>query len=314
MISSSVLGCLLVILLLHTIKVPITQSFTVSPTLKRGPHPLYGSVVSQILRKGTLQIKTKNKQSISPSQSPTINEKNLYGVLAEALYRQKLILDTLEKQELTTVSLSLDKRRHDIHENINQLILLQKYLDSSSTSKLKKMEVESNLRFIYNSLVGLGYASILHLSPSLWKHNKDENKNNEFGRPKDWSGLVLHSPLGVPILVGKKGSHNDDVLRRISQGSDLWFQIEGYSGSRVLLRTSLMRGLKNSKVCRQMAADLAAYYSDYQTYANVPIMYTDSRHVAKRGSKAGQMRHKKSLGRMYGYPGNVVDIASGHVV
>jgi len=309
--SNSVLGCFLLILSLYATKVVIIQAFA-SPTLKHIPHPLYGSVVSQILSKGVSKIKIQNQQSISPSQSPTINDQFLRGALAEALYRQKLILDTLEKQELTEVSLSLEKRRHAINDNIKQLLLLQKHVDSSPSSSKSKTIVESNLQYIYNSLLDLGHASILHLAPRSWKHNKDEYKKNEFGRPKDWNGLVFHSPLGVPILVGKKGSHNDDVLRRISQGSDLWFQIEDYTGSRVLLRTSLMRGLKNSKVCMQMAADLAAYYSDYQTYTNVPIMYTDSRHVAKRGSKAGQMRRKKSLGRMYGCSDNVIDIASGH--
>merc|ERR1712228_665333 len=139
-----------------------------------------------------------------------------------------------------------------------QLLLLQKYLDSLSCCSTAKLD--SNLQDVHKSLMDLGFGSILLLPPGSgsWKHKKIKS---EFGRPKDWSGLVFYSPLGVPILVGKKGSHNDEVLRRISQGSDLWFQVEGYEGSRVLLRTSLKKGLKNSKVCRQMAADLAACYS-----------------------------------------------------
>mmetsp|Transcript_15740 Transcript_15740/g.32238 ORF Transcript_15740/g.32238 Transcript_15740/m.32238 type:complete len:523 (+) Transcript_15740:472-2040(+) len=149
-------------------------------------------------------------------------------------------------------------------------------------------------------------------------------KNREFGRPHGFTGPVFYSPLGVPILVGSPNSDSDKVLRRISQGSDLWFQVEDYDGSRVLLRTGLVRGAKNSKRCIQMAADLAAFYSVWggssggRGYSSssfhpetVPVMYTDSKHVAKRGSKAGRMRKRKSLGRLIGRPSNVEEMTFG---
>jgi hypothetical protein len=56
-----------------------------------------------------------------------------------------------------------------------------------------------------------------------------------------------------------------------------------------------------------MAADLAARYSIWgDDYDSVPVMYTDSRKVAKRGSKVGNMKQNKSLGRMFGNPSAVV--------
>jgi len=169
------------------------------------------------------------------------------------------------------------------------------------------------LQAIKDKLIELGFRSLLSQGPDGWKHVRElcGSSKAEFGRPADFNGLVLKSPLGVPILVGRKGGHHDEVLRRVAQGNDLWFQVEDYSGSRVLLRTSLMRGLKNSKACRQAAADIAAYFSDYRRFDSVPIMYTDSKRVAKRGSKIGQMRKRKSLGTIYGLPGNVSDICKG---
>jgi hypothetical protein len=58
-----------------------------------------------------------------------------------------------------------------------------------------------------------------------------------------------------------------------------------------------------------MAADLAASYSTWgDEFDTVPVMYTDSRKVAKRGSKVGNMKQNKSLGTMYGRPEDVADI------
>ena len=94
-------------------------------------------------------------------------------------------------------------------------------------------------------------------------------------------------------------------MRQAAQGKDMWFQVDDYNGSRVLLRSSLAKGTDGSKRCRQMAADLAAKFSLWGEYEQVPIMYTDSRKVAKRGSKVGSMKKSKALGTMYGYPGNV---------
>ena len=68
-----------------------------------------------------------------------------------------------------------------------------------------------------------------------------------------------------------------------------------------------------------MAADLAAYYSVWgrdhynnkkiDCFDTVPVMYTDSKHVAKRGTKVGRMRKRKSLGRLMGRPSSVESIA-----
>jgi hypothetical protein len=161
---------------------------------------------------------------------------------------------------------------------------------------------------------------ILDRPRDTWKIAAERSRS-EFGRPRGFTGLVFYSPLGVPILVGKPRAESDGVLRRASQGSDLWFQVENYEGSRILLRSSLVRGTKNSKKCFQMAADLAAFYSmwggtsraggRHSHLETVPVMYTDSKHVAKRGTRAGRIRKRKSLGRVMGRPSSVEAIARG---
>ena len=82
----------------------------------------------------------------------------------------------------------------------------------------------------------------------------------------------------------------------------------------MLLRTSMARGLDGSRVCEQFAADVAAWCSDSRDVgeddadAYVEVMVTDSRHVAKRGTRVGQMKDSKRLGIVRGRPRAVADV------
>jgi predicted ribosome quality control (RQC) complex YloA/Tae2 family protein len=144
----------------------------------------------------------------------------------------------------------------------------------------------------------------------------DLNKaaHDQRGRPDGFTGLVLESPRGVPILVGPR-TFADPLLRRVGRGTDLWFQVAEGKGSRVLLRTSMARHLtKSSRECMEMAADLAAHFSDsrprgWDAEATVEVMYTDSRHVAKRGTRVGQMKDSKKLGTIWAKPARVANAA-----
>ena len=84
-----------------------------------------------------------------------------------------------------------------------------------------------------------------------------------WGRPDDFEGLVVSSPKhGIPILISRQ-RHSDSVLRRVSRGTDLWFQAREGRGSRVLLRTSMRRNLsKSPRECMEVAAAYAAFFSD----------------------------------------------------
>jgi hypothetical protein len=81
-------------------------------------------------------------------------------------------------------------------------------------------------------------------------------------------------------------------------------------GSRVLLRTSMVRSLVRSpRECMETASDLAALFSDARHSDKVKVMYTDSRHVAKRGGRVGQLKESKRLGVIWATPARVVDEA-----
>ena len=135
----------------------------------------------------------------------------------------------------------------------------------------------------------------------------------EYGRPPGFDGLVFTSPLGVPILVCAKRAEGDDVMRRVGQGADLWFQVRSGRGARVLLRTSMMRGMKGSRDCMICAARLAAFYSDERSEEQVEVGYTDSRHVARANSaRAGRMRDSKRLNAIAVRPADAAAMVASH--
>jgi hypothetical protein len=154
-------------------------------------------------------------------------------------------------------------------------------------------------------------ADDLGLAGRLESFDVESMNRRQFGRPDGFDGLVIESPRGIPILVARQ-TFRDSLLRRVARGNDLWFQVHERRGSRVLLRTSMVRHLARSpRQCMEMAADLAVYFSDWRRCrGEVEVMYTDSKHVAKRGTRVGQMKRSKSLGLLWGSPERVVDVAA----
>lgn len=75
-----------------------------------------------------------------------------------------------------------------------------------------------------------------------------------------------------------------------------------------------MHFLASPRECMEAAADLAAFFSDWradwrQCPEGVEVMYTDSRHVAKRGARVGQMKVSKKLGTIFAQPWRAKDDA-----
>lgn len=286
---------------------------------------------------------TRLKKSVQPKttrnqlQQQRLSKAFILEVVEEALFRQQTAIEALdreverrqemeetENESLATIntididneiapqertySESKEKRTIDfsrVQARRQELCDIDTKLHTIMQQTKTGRPTQNALQNIKQQISGMGYKSIFHQPQSAWKTTIA--RTNEFGRPQNFDGDIFYTQLGVPILVGRIRAHKDEIMRNAAQGSDLWFQVEDYEGSRVLLRTSLIRGTAGSKGCIQMAADLAAKYSVWGegNYDCIPVMYTDSRKVAKRGSRIGGMKKSKSLGRIMGYPRNV---------
>jgi len=282
------------------------------------------------------KVKNKMQQHTTNSHDQLLSKSFIMEVLDEALFRQQSAIEALDREVERKKMEETDNQLATLNTTVaysNKLELETAERESRGGKRKKISCVEARRRELCDidlrlqdlrstfertngqppqdklqqakqQTIDLGYGSILRQPQSSWKSTKARCK--EFGRPLGFDGDIFYSHLGVPILVGRIKAHKDEVMRNAAQGSDLWFQVEDLNGARVLLRTSLLRGTAGSKQCRQMAADLAAKYSVWgEEYDSIPVMYTDSRKVAKRGSRIGNMKKSKSLGRIMGYPQNI---------
>jgi predicted ribosome quality control (RQC) complex YloA/Tae2 family protein len=101
----------------------------------------------------------------------------------------------------------------------------------------------------------------------------------------------LSTPDGLPVLVGRNNRQNDLLISTLATDYDLWFHTQEIPGSHVLLR--LGAGQAPSDRDLQHVANLAAYFSRARQADQVPVIYTQPRHVYKpKGARPGMVIYK----------------------
>ena len=101
---------------------------------------------------------------------------------------------------------------------------------------------------------------------------------------KPW-GFI--SDDGFTILVGRNNLQNDRLTTKTAKGSDWWFHTKNIAGSHTVVLTD---GVTPPDRTLEQAAILAATYSKAAASSQVPVDYTQIRHVKKpAGSKPGMV-------------------------
>ncbi|MEH2257168.1 Rqc2 family fibronectin-binding protein [Nostoc sp.] len=100
------------------------------------------------------------------------------------------------------------------------------------------------------------------------------------------------TPNGFEVLIGRNNRQNDQLTFRVAGDYDLWFHAQEIPGSHVLLR--LEPGAVTEEADLQFVANLAAYYSRARQSEQVPVVYTQLKHVYKpKGAKPGIAIYKQ---------------------
>ncbi|WYL92470.1 MAG: NFACT family protein [Gloeotrichia echinulata IR180] len=100
------------------------------------------------------------------------------------------------------------------------------------------------------------------------------------------------TPSGFELLIGRNNRQNDQLTFRVAGDYDLWFHAQEIPGSHVLLR--LEPGAVPEASDLQFAANFAAYYSRGRQSDQVPVVYTQPKHVYKpKGAKPGIAIYKQ---------------------
>ncbi|MTJ53105.1 fibronectin-binding domain-containing protein [Anabaena sp. UHCC 0253] len=112
------------------------------------------------------------------------------------------------------------------------------------------------------------------------------------------------TPSGFEVLIGRNNLQNDQLTFRVAGDYDLWFHAQEIPGSHTLLR--LEPGTVAEEADLQFTANLAAYFSRARQSDQVPVVYTQPKHVYKpKGTKPGLVVYKQET-IIWGKPQSVI--------
>jgi predicted ribosome quality control (RQC) complex YloA/Tae2 family protein len=122
----------------------------------------------------------------------------------------------------------------------------------------------------------------LHKLVSTFRTSSRRSKGSDTTEASESSPhyRVFYSSAGEKLLVGKSAAGNDVLTFKVARTYDWWFHAQQATGSHVIL-VAADKNRAPSKQSITEAAQLAAYYSDMKKSNNVPVMYTERRHVRK---------------------------------
>ena len=102
-------------------------------------------------------------------------------------------------------------------------------------------------------------------------------------------GVRFTDPHGFEVVVGRGARENDAVTFGVARSRDLWLHAQGYRGAHVVVRSG---GRQVPFDTVLFAARLAAGFSEARGSSNVPVDYTERRHVWRvKGGAPGAVNY-----------------------
>ncbi|QOX62540.1 fibronectin/fibrinogen-binding protein [Anoxybacterium hadale] len=220
----------------------------------------------------------------------------LYGELLTASLH--LVKQGASKAEVpnyydnTTVSIDLDPRFSPIQ---NAQRYYKKYAKAKTAITEKKIQLEEtngDIAYLESVSSYIEKAStveeIEELRQELVEGGYLKRRKNNFKPGKSKPAPHQYSTSdGFRILVGRNNKENDSLTFKTASPKDVWFHTKDIPGSHVIL-FSEGKGLTETAIFE--AAAIAAYHSKGRDSENVPVDYTQVRHVKKpNGAKPGMV-------------------------
>ena len=202
------------------------------------------------------------KIKLNPEKNPAQN--------AQYLYKQS--------QKLKRAKDAVVPLLADVESEINYLSQVQTALNQLQSENTGSAEDLQALAEIKEELIQQEYIIA-------------ERQESDRQIDRDSQPYRLTAPSGVQIWIGRNNRQNDILTFRTAVDYDLWFHTQEIPGSHVLLR--LDPGAVASEADLQFTADIAAYYSQARESEQVPVIYTEPKHVYKpKGAKPGMVIYK----------------------
>ena len=188
---------------------------------------------------------------VNPALGPGANAQKLYKSYQKAKNAANLLGDLISKGE----------------EDL-------RYLESVE-ELLQRAQTQAEIDALRDELEGQGYCK-----PNARQKQKQKQKRGAL------PPLEYATSEGLRVLVGRNNLQNDQLSLKSAKANDLWFHVQGYPGSHVILCTEGREAGQESIV---QAAKIAAWHSKVREGA-VPVDYTPVRALKKpNGARPGKV-------------------------
>ncbi|NJN90526.1 MAG: fibronectin-binding domain-containing protein [Leptolyngbyaceae cyanobacterium SL_5_14] len=253
--------------------------------------------LSNILKK--LNVKAQDFQARLQQSDRADDYREQADLLMAHLHEWKPGMKAIALADFTTekpVTIPLNPEKNAV-QNAQALYKRHQKLKRSRAALIPLLEaVQSEIAYLEQVEVAISQPeqyqvpddllSLAEIRDELIQQNYLEVRDRRSSAPPSTDFRRQQTPGGHEILIGRNNRQNDQLTFRLAGDYDLWFHAQEIPGSHVLLR--LQAGDVPDEADLQFTANLAAYYSRARQSEQVPVIYTEPKHVYKpKGAKPG---------------------------
>lgn len=253
---------------------------------------------SQLMRKLKNEVdKNKKKIKILQKELKQAEKADQYRILGELITaylhqikrgEKKVEVINFYDPDAPTITIELDP---SISPAENAQRYFKKYNKLKASRKWNQEQIEkalNDIQYLESVLAQIenaGLKDIEQIQEELmeegWlKKASRKNKPRKNEAPVPYQATASD---GTTILIGKNNKQNDYLTHKLASSSHIWLHTKDIPGSHVVIRASQV-----SDETLLEAAMLAAYFSKARDSAQVPVDYTQIKHVKKpAGARPG---------------------------
>ena len=190
------------------------------------------------------------------------------------------------------ITITLDK---SISPSYNAKKFFKKYNKLKSTLNIvsnQKLQIQNEINYLESIVYTLENCTTIEEIDDI--HQEIETnilgKTTTFNTSKksnNSSEFVTLNIDGNSIYIGKNNTQNDIITFKMSDKNDIWFHVQGFHGSHVLLKTNGKEITDDNPIILK-CAKLASLHSKANNETKVAVDYTLIKNIKKpKGSKPG---------------------------
>lgn len=223
----------------------------------------------------------------------------LYGELITSnLYKinNNINLESIELENYydnnNLIKIELDKR---YSPSLNAKMFFKKYNKLKSTLEIvntQQIQINNEISYLDSIVYALEKSTDIENvyqiheeieENFLQKNIKNTVNKSETDCPKLYSTIID----GFTVYIGKNNKQNDYITFKLSDKNDLWFHVQGFHGSHILLKTN-NKTIEDNDPIIYKCAKLAVIHSKASNENKVAVDYTLIKNIKKpKGAKPG---------------------------